>query len=404
MSTVPSAQAPAAPKNTQPLWADQYPALSRKPIATDYLHEQKYFDLEREKIFRKCWLYVGRVEEIPSPNGFMVADIEICNASVLIVKDQQGKLSAFHNICKHRLNKLTYEKSGSAGSFVCHYHAWAYDRKGKLRRVPDEEAFYGLDKSTCDLTGIAIDEWRGLIFICLDPSPRQSLREYLEVIPEKLEQFPFERLTAAVHAEKVLEVNWKTGAHTNMESYHAEQLHNRPTLFEPDFSGNPGGRPIHLQLFDRHRMYSYGGREHVKFANPTPLFLKMRECAPMPQFPGTNVGNKNKWVGDNWFIFPNLLLGTMHGNLAILQYWPLAVNRSRFKYTWYYKQPETIREAFGTKLEYVRQVNVLAGDMWAGDRVQEGLATGAAKTMVLGDSEICIRHEHEVYMRELGLA
>ena len=391
------------PKNTRPLWGDRYPELGHGPVPVDYLYKQEFFDLEREKIFRNCWLYVGRTEEFPARNGFLVREVEICKASILLTRDDAGNLSAFHNICKHRLNKLTYERSGSAASFVCNYHAWAYDRKGTLRHVPDEEAFPELEKSNCNLTPVAVDQWRGFIFINLNPKPRETLMEYLEDIPKLLEEFPFEDLTGAVHSETPIGVNWKVGAQTNMESYHAERLHSASMLLETDEINNPGNRPIDLRLFKRHRMFAYGGKDGPRLTYPTPLFKNMKEFGDSRILPGSNLCGDERWGGDVWFIFPNLTLSTARGNFSTLSYWPLTRNTSRLRFHWYFQQPKSMRQVFADKCEYQRQANILVNDIWAGDRVQEGIETQAADVMQLSDSELCIRHEYHVYMAELGL-
>ena len=406
----------------RPLWADQYPELDRGPIPVAYLHEQRYFELEREKIFRRCWLYAGRVEEIPRPNGFLVKNIDICNASVLIVRnDATGKLSAFHNLCKHRLNKLVYESSGSVGSFVCNYHAWAYDRAGKLRHVPDESAFYGLDKSRCDLTQVAIDEWRGFMFINLDRQPGQSLLEYLEELPEILKDYPFEKLVGTNYGfQRELAVNWKTGQQTNMESYHAEKLHLSPMTGGTEQVANPGNRPNNMKLMNRHRFFSFamkreGGFEKVpptlKLAVQvaTPAAADEQDAAPRPEatgrhirYPGTNFNNAEWWAGDNFFIFPNLLIGTNAGFFQTLVYEPLEVRRSRFNNNFYYPGIKTAGDLFALKVSIAIQINIVSGDMWAGDRVQDGLSTGVAAQMMLNDSELAIRHEFKVYNQMLN--
>ncbi len=399
--------------NVRPLWADQYPEIDRGPIPIAYLHEQKYYDLEREKIFRKSWLYAGRVEEIPSPYGFIVKEYPICNASVLIVKDDAtGKLSAFHNLCKHRLNKLVYESSGSVGSFVCNYHAWAYDRAGHLRHVPDESAFYGLDKSKCGLTPVAIAEWRGFIFINLDPKPAETLLEYLEEIPEMVKDYPFEAMAGTyVGLQRELDVNWKVGQQTNMESYHGEKLHISPMLRGAEMidPANPGNRPINLKLMKRHRFFAFGSEgESVLFKTAPPTVMQAIGLAmaaggagEMPHMgsgvPGTNFNNVKGWVGDNYFIFPNLLINTNAGFFQTLMFEPLAVKRTRFSNNFYYPKVRNIAELFAIRVAVAAQINVVLGDMWAGDRVQDGLATGAATEMQLNDSELCIRHEYSVY-------
>jgi len=411
--------------DTRPLWGDLYPEIERGTIPVDYLRDERFFDLEREKIFRKCWLYVGRVEEITSPHGFIVKEIDICKTSVLIVRDNETKkLSAFYNICKHRLNKLVYEKTGSTGSFVCNYHGWAYDRKGNLRHIPDEAAFYGIKKSKCNLTSVAVDEWRGFIFINLDPTPEQTLIEYLEDVPTLLKDFPFEDLAGVTYGHTVnMEVNWKVGQQTNMESYHAAHLHIAPMIDSRAESVNTGNRPLNIGLMKKHRFFAFGAKREGGPETFPPTMRFVAECtgrasagahapggASNPEatmqhagFPGTNFNNAEWWGGDNFFIFPNLLLATSAGFFQTLLYEPLTFRRSRFKNNFHYPKPRNARDLFAMKFAIVMQLYITAGDIWAGDRVQDGLETRVADEMYLNDSEILIRHEYNVYKKMLGL-
>lgn len=195
--------------------AEQGPAIEgQEGLGTGPLDARPYFEpgyheLEKERIFSKSWLLVGRIEEIPPRKGFIVREIEVLKASIILVRDDGGAtVRGFYNQCKHRLNKLVWEERGSGGAFVCNYHGWTYDRQGELRNMIDEEGFHGLDRKACALTPVHVDTWNGFIFVNLDPNPEQGLMEFLEEIPRLTEGYDFERLSAAAHSEIPLAKAW----------------------------------------------------------------------------------------------------------------------------------------------------------------------------------------------------
>src|SRR3546814_1501706 len=94
--------------------------------------------------------------------------------------------------------------SGNRSAFTCRYHAWTFNNDGQLRSAPDFDRFY-VDKADCALPAVAVDICAGLIFINLDPSPKQSLREFLGPLAEQMETLPV--ATATTFSEYVYEID-----------------------------------------------------------------------------------------------------------------------------------------------------------------------------------------------------
>jgi len=92
-------------------WHDLYPELGTGPIAIEPYVSHEFFEKERALIFRKTWLIVGRIEQVPNPGDYMVKDLAVLGTSILIVRDKDGTLRAFHNMCAHRGNKLVPDSS-----------------------------------------------------------------------------------------------------------------------------------------------------------------------------------------------------------------------------------------------------------------------------------------------------
>ena len=150
-------------------WHDNYPELGTSPIPVEPYISSAYYEKERERIFRKVWLNVGRVEQIPNPGDYFVKELAVCNTSVLVVRGKDSVVRAFHNMCSHRGNQLVWDDKGSCHKITCKFHGWTYALDGSLRHITDEGKFFGVDKKTLGMTAVAADVWEGFIFINVDP-------------------------------------------------------------------------------------------------------------------------------------------------------------------------------------------------------------------------------------------
>ena len=89
-------------------WHWQYPDLGTGPVPIEPIVSPEYFALERERIFRRTWLHMGRVEQIPEAGDYFVKELPVCRTSILVVRGKDGQVRAFHNVCSHRCNKLMF--------------------------------------------------------------------------------------------------------------------------------------------------------------------------------------------------------------------------------------------------------------------------------------------------------
>ena len=140
---------------------DVQPAVPTLPA--HLYRDPAVFERERQEIFAREWLLFGRSDQLPNPGDFRAA--EIVGYPVIVVRQADGSLRGFHNVCRHRAAMLTQDTSGSlpGGMIRCPYHSWTYGMDGCLNRAPGfGEAVESADWS---LFPIAADEWRGLVFI-----------------------------------------------------------------------------------------------------------------------------------------------------------------------------------------------------------------------------------------------
>ena len=142
------------------------------PLAEKVTHER--FAAEREKIFRRSWLYLGKATDLTQPGSYFVKELPTLNASLIIVRGDDGKVRAFHNICRHRGNKLIRGGAGCEAAIRCGFHGWAFSNQGDCAIVTDEHQFPALDKSKLGLLAVACEVWNDFVFVNFDP--RETLR------------------------------------------------------------------------------------------------------------------------------------------------------------------------------------------------------------------------------------
>lgn len=99
-------------------------------LEAPFYQSDAVFALDLAAIFRKYWIQVAVEPELPEPGDYLT--VEIGQDSILIVRDDDGQVRAFHNVCRHRGARLCNEQKGTVGNIVCPYHSWTYDLSGEL--------------------------------------------------------------------------------------------------------------------------------------------------------------------------------------------------------------------------------------------------------------------------------
>jgi len=384
--------------NTPPYdykWAQDYPELGNGPVSTEPFLSPTYYESERDAVFRSSWLNVGRVEDIPEAGDFYVKDIPVCNVSILIVRDTNGTIKAFHNVCKHRANKLVWKNAGNSSSFSCRYHGWNYALDGKLRFVPDEQRFYDFNKESNCLLSIHLEIWNGFIFINLEDEPAQSLTVYLGDLAGRLNDFPFEDLTAHFCYRSLVKANWKNVIYAFNELYHLGFVHAETGLTSMVGPENRYGRIIWLALGEKHQTISVYGNPNHKMTPVEGLgarFGPMFSQGAVGGGAGLNPGEAELWGVDINVCFPNFFIDTFHGSYFTYHFWPTSHNETLFEYRHYTHRPENAAHRFTNEFSRIWLREVLLEDIFCVEQTQQGMETRAVTEIHLGDSEVAVRH------------
>ena len=177
---------------------------------------QEIYQQELEKIFARCWLYLGHESQIPQPNDFL--STYMGEDPILLCRGSDGKIRAFLNMCRHRGNRVCRADQGNAKDFMCSYHGWTFNTEGRLIGVPGMKEIYSgeLDMDQWGLVPVAqLDSFKGLIFATFDPQA-PPLLEYLNGQEREL-GIMFDRRAGGTEiiggAHKwIMNANWKYAA------------------------------------------------------------------------------------------------------------------------------------------------------------------------------------------------
>jgi nitrite reductase/ring-hydroxylating ferredoxin subunit len=225
------------------------PEAVRIPVEA-YISED-YARAERDKLWRKCWLQAGRVEDLAEVGSYLTYDIS--DDSVLITRSAADTIKAFWNVCTHRGRKLVETPPGARNArgnktnFVCGFHAWTFDNAGQCTYLANPEDWGGaLTDEDTRLGPVKVDTWGGFIWINLDPQA-EPLRDYLEPAATMLDPFELQNMRPRWRNWTVFDCNWKVALEAFNETYHVPGTHPEFTAFG-DFSGwgRPQGKHSHI--------------------------------------------------------------------------------------------------------------------------------------------------------------
>ncbi|SLN27768.1 Anthranilate 1,2-dioxygenase large subunit [Roseovarius litorisediminis] len=195
---------------------EQARAMPPEVYTSDAFTEQ-----ELEKIFRKEWFCVGRVDALARSGDYVTCDL--AGQPIAVVRDAAGDLRAFSNVCLHRMSTLLHGR-GNTKSIVCPYHAWTYNLDGSLRGAPAMSQNQGFCKDNYKLPKIRCEEWLGWVFVTLNPDSA-PVAEQLAEVEGLIEDYDMAGYVESFYETHVWDTNWKVLAENFMESYHLPVCH-----------------------------------------------------------------------------------------------------------------------------------------------------------------------------------
>lgn len=208
-------------------------------LEAPFYTSEEIFKLDMEIIFGRHWLHVGVEPDVAEPGDVMVVDIG--KTSVIVMRDDDMELRAYHNVCRHRGARIILQEKTSVGNLVCSYHQWTYGQDGELLFA--EHMGSDFDRKCRNLKKVHIRSVGGLIFICLAEEAPNDIDRMAAAIEPYILPHDLKNCKVAKTVDLIEKGNWKLTMENNRECYHCVSNHPELTipLFEYGFGFAPDG-------------------------------------------------------------------------------------------------------------------------------------------------------------------
>jgi Rieske 2Fe-2S family protein len=187
-----------------------------------YYTSPEIYAAEREQIFARRWLCIGRADAIREPGDYAVAAAG--DESLITVRGKDGRARAFFNVCRHRGTRVCEGSGHLAGGISCPYHAWTYGLDGALLGAPHMADVPGFDKADYPLHAAALSEWEGFHFVNVASAP-EPLAQALAPLSGRFAAWRLARLVAVREITYEVAANWKLLFQNFSECYHCPPVH-----------------------------------------------------------------------------------------------------------------------------------------------------------------------------------
>jgi p-cumate 2,3-dioxygenase alpha subunit len=301
--------------------------------------EHEYLELEKIRVFSKCWIYVGHESEVPQRGDFRSR--RVAGRPIILVRGDDGQLRALLNTCTHRGALVCRQSKGNARTFQCPYHAWTFNSQGDLIGVPGETS-YGpaFDRKQLALGRPAkTDSYRGFVFMCLDHAAPEltdylaGATEYLDLVCDQSENGM--RITEGSQAYSV-RANWKLLVENSIDGYHGLPTHQRYFAFLADSGVDLRGgletpHQKALDLGNGHAVIEYLSPFGRPIARWVPTFgerakarIKEKQRRLEERF-GAERAFRISQTARNLLIFPNLIINDIMA-ITVRTFFPVSTD------------------------------------------------------------------------------
>jgi len=202
------------------------PARDRLIPKERYL-SREFLDLEFDRLWSRVWQLACLTSDVASPGSYY--EYTIGDQSILVVRDSEERLRAYHNVCQHRGRRLR-TGCGQATALQCRYHGWTWGLDGRLRHVPERDQFCPFDDADAALADCRVDTWGPFVFVNPDPLA-DPLADHLGALPDHLAPYRLDRQYKWSSRSTVVRANWKNTLDAFQEAYHARTIHPESVSF-----------------------------------------------------------------------------------------------------------------------------------------------------------------------------
>jgi len=352
-------------------------------------YSTEFLELEQNHLFKTHWLLAGHISDIPHPQNYLTFDA--VGERALIIRNQDGKIRAFHNVCRHRGAKLVDSERGTCGrTLSCPFHGWTYCLDGELLSVPAAQTFENLDISQNGLVPLDLEIWMGFLFIRFGGTG-DSVADSLEPIKELVTPYQLEKIEpiAGSRYQETRPYNWKIIHDIDNEGYHV------PT-------GHPALQQLYGKTYEDSEMGGVLVAQGQINDNPGRIWSVRQYQKLLPQFDHLPEHNQRAWLYFN--IFPSMVIGLYPESIEFYMTLPNTVDS-----TWYlgasYGVPDDRREVkvaryLSARINKLTEKEDASFMRW----MQLGMNSSAFPKPKLSSKEENVRRFHKRIQSELPVA
>jgi choline monooxygenase len=338
-------------------------------LNADAYTETKWFDADLRAIMAKHWQWVCHVEKLRAPGSYIA--LQVAGQPIAIVRDREGTLRAFYNVCKHRAHELL-SGEGTTTRIMCPYHAWVYKLDGQLVRAPETEHLEDFTPSEICLDEVQVEEFCGFVYVNLDRAAPSLANQTGDLETEIRHWAPdIDGLTFAKRLSYDIKSNWKNVVDNFLECYHCPTAHK-------DFCD--------LVDMDTYKVTTYGiYSSHMAEAG----------TSPNSAYDVSNATVKTHAV---WWLWPTTCLMRYPGrsSIIVLNVIPMGPDRTLETYDFYLETPEPDAMEIDA-MRYIDEV-LQPEDIGLVESVQRGMSTPAfTQGRIVNDPAGSGKSEHAVH-------
>lgn len=336
--------------------------------------DAEFFEAEKQAFLRASPQVVCHTSDIAQPGQWHKLDY--LGESIIVMRGDDGEARAFHNVCRHRGSRIVDGEAGCAKVLTCPYHAWSYDRQGRLRGVPGRQDYPGLDMASLGLKPVLLEEWNGFLFVRLEqglPSVSEMMAPYeAEIAPYRfVELRAIGRVTLRPRG-----LNWKVIADNYSDHLHI-----------------PVGHPGLTRLFGKsYRIEAQPWVDKMEGDlrdEPSANLSERAYQALLPDVPHLPESHKRKWL--YFKLFPCVAFDIYPDQVDFMQWLPTGPATSVIREI-SYALPDERREMKAARyLNWRVNRRTNAEDTTLIARVQAGMESESFSPGPLGRSEVCLR-------------
>ena len=349
-------------------------AGNRRGLPAWTYNSEELTRLEMDQLFLRNWMFVAHVSDLPRSGDYQC--FQMADERAVVVRDQEGEIRAFHNVCRHRASRVVGEDKGHCGkAFICPFHGWSYNLDGSLKNVPRPNSFGGdLDKSQFGLKALDCEVWMGMIFIRFGGDGPSVADTFAEAAEEVGLYRIDEMLPLDGPWEYRFDLDWKAVLDIDNEGYHVPVGH--PELFDL-VGATYVDQPLASGL--SRSAGSFKDRKHR-------LERNRDYVAALPEESYLPESHRHLWI--YWGMFPGFVLTLFPDQVEIYQIYPSANQKSVMAGVTYALPDE--RADMQTARALNREINTDVGDedvslvKWAA----EGMRSSAFDGALLSDYEL----------------